>query len=120
MSGLVCNGNRTLAKQLEGPGSDKICSLYERTSDSFVYIIGGGDSGYGVVRTERQEECWYRADEVIPWTPLFGDNVVEADSEPCATGLIVEVEGGASVVKWPHFQRTQVWQNSNLEPAWRE
>ncbi|KJC53459.1 hypothetical protein UB31_08570 [Bradyrhizobium sp. LTSP849] len=93
---------------------------YARTSDGIVCVIGGSEKGYEVTRTERDEECFYRADELSPWSPLPGDRVVEAGNENCAAGVVIDVDSGTSQVKWPHFNRLLNWDNAHLEPAWSQ
>lgn len=80
--------------------------------------MGGGESGYGVVRTERDEECFYRVDELTRWAPLPGDWVVEAGNENCVAGVVISAENGTSLIKWPYFNRPLNCDNAHLEPAW--
>jgi hypothetical protein len=92
---------------------------YARTSDGVFYIIGRGDDCYQVASTERDEEPFYRADELTPWSPLPGECVMEANNEHGLPGLVVAIDGnGNTQVKWLQFNRLQTWSNADLEPAW--
>ncbi|WP_456722469.1 MULTISPECIES: hypothetical protein [unclassified Bradyrhizobium] len=103
-------------------GTEQPClfetGAYARTSDGTVYIHGCEGGRYQAVRTDRDEEGEHHASELTPWSPLFGEGVVEAGTEGCITGIVVEARDTTSLVKWPGFVRLQTWLNTDLEPAW--
>jgi hypothetical protein len=96
-------------------------STYARAAHGIVYVLGGGDTdGYWVTYTQHEKEFFCRPDTLTPWSPLPGESVVEAGDEDCIAGVVEEVDGSASLVRWPGIVLPQIWKNSELEPAWAD
>jgi hypothetical protein len=91
---------------------------YARTKNGIVYVFGCDNGKYQAVCTNRDEEGEYSASELTPWSPSFGERVIEANDEDCVTGIVIGVGNGTSLVEWKDFACPQTWPNSKLEPAW--
>lgn len=88
-----------------------------------------GDDPYGVVFINSDKgEVNFSADEMIPWVPLAGERVIEADNDPnghevddeigTVVGSSSNADGSDFKVKvlWPSFPLPQDWAVSDLEP----
>jgi hypothetical protein len=91
---------------------------YARTVDGIVFILFCEDGRYLTVHTERDEERWYSASDMTPWSPQNGERVVEEGSENSPIGIVVEAGEEESSVVWTGLRRQVSWFNSYLEPVW--
>jgi hypothetical protein len=96
-----------------------VIGAYARVSDGIVYILEHDQGRYQTVRVDRDEEGehTYLEWQLVPWTPVPGERVVESGEDDC-TGVILETGEGNSLVRWAGFIEPQIWRHTQLEPAW--
>jgi hypothetical protein len=92
--------NGTVGVVFEDDGSEE---------DSDPYWVGLFDADCS--------EFPFSAHELIPWVPIVGERVIEADADDDEEGTIVSVADGRAVVLWDSFPLAQDWPLSDLEPA---
>lgn len=64
------------------------------------------------------EELPFSANELVPWVPLIGERVIEADVEDDEEGTVVAIlDSGKVRVLWDSFPLAQDWSLADLEPV---
>jgi hypothetical protein len=90
---------------------------YARTSEGIVFIFGNENGRFQTVSVDRDQEFEHLECELVPWMPLPGEQVWEANNEDSITGAVMKTNERTSLVKWDGFVEPEVWRNTQLEPV---